>query len=206
MDGEEVGDVAVAGLWFFVGIGPFHQAAVGTDLWRGQLGAGGADLGNHRIIKAEDFGGFERVGEDIPDDFLAHGGAHRELQHVLLAGNSETVFRGGVGTAHKLAGLRVGDKIVEVKQGGLAQQRPCAFPEKLPVAGEAIVFHEMLAAPAGAMRPHAVLDNAENGGEKRGVGGVADGEGAGAEGIPGGLFTGWDECFDEIEKRFVTFG
>ena len=80
MEGEEVGEVTVAGFRFFVVFDPFLEAAgAGADgEWREFL-EGVLELGLELkvigISEAEEGDGFDAIGEEVMDDLEIHGGA-----------------------------------------------------------------------------------------------------------------------------------
>ena len=72
-EGEEMGDVTVAGLVFGVVFGPLLQVAGFADLEGGELDEGGAGLGVEVGVggqrgESEDFCGVEDAGEDGAGD------------------------------------------------------------------------------------------------------------------------------------------
>lgn len=151
IDPKEVRGVAVMDVLLHEVFKPLLELATRADLERTEFRLGGFNSNNERGIGAEDFAGFDAVREEIPEDRHVHGGGHADAA-ALTIGCNETDFR-RAGRGSDEVALAIIDEPIKAKLGGTFHDRPGTLAQKFPIAGESIVFPQMLTEPRADHRP-----------------------------------------------------
>ena len=150
-EGEEVGDVTVAGFVFDVVFGPLLQVAGFADLEGWELGEDGVSAGVEIGVRGqgggdEDFGGLQEAGEDGSGDLGVHGGGHAEVVCGAV-GEAVLIFGRAGGAGDEIAGVgrsgRGGDEVIEEEEGVVSETRVGAVAEEDGVAGVVEVVPEV---------------------------------------------------------------
>ena len=126
VQGEEVRDVAVAGVGLVVVVGPFLQLAVFTDPERRQASPCRDHSPPEVAIDLQQLARLDHAPEELVGDLDVHGRPHAELGHGTV-GHAVAVLRRDEGPVTKCP-LAVIDQVIEQEQGGLLHDRVGAGP------------------------------------------------------------------------------
>ena len=202
---EKMRDMPVAGLGFLKFLIPFHQSAIRVDLRAGQVAPGGFDLFYKLIVDSEYLRRLNAIGEQIVDDLLIHGRAHRQVR-VFTIRCAETIFGRYRWAGDELARFRIFDEKIEEEFGRLFHNRKGLLLQKFSVAPECVMFPEMLAAPGRAAGPHPVPYISDRTGPEPCIRRVMGDEAAAVINVFCGLSAARPQVVSQVEERFVTFG
>src|SRR4051794_34521088 len=174
---------------------PFLKLTVFADFVRGDLLPKAGKSSGEFSVLFENTSSFNCVGQQVANNLMIHRGSH-----------NHTALFGGIGrSTDQLAGLRIFNQVIREEQACVLHGGIGACAEEILIAGEKIMFPQMLAQPRASRHPGAMSGRVDRRGAAPEIGIMMEHPAMGTVVGLGSLAAALCAFLNEFKKRVGAF-